>query len=43
MSKWILTGSVAGVVLATTAMLVGYLVVPPIVKKKIIEVIGCDN
>lgn len=38
MSYWILTGSVVGVIIATTALLVGFFVVPPIIIQQITEV-----
>lgn len=37
MSYWILIGSVIGIVIATTALLVGFFVVPPIIVQQITE------
>lgn len=38
MSKWILVGPVIGVALVTIALIVGYVVVPPIIIQKVTEV-----
>jgi di/tricarboxylate transporter len=38
MSKWILIGPVVGIILITTALIIGYVVVPPMIVQRIIEV-----
>lgn len=38
MSKWILVGPAVGVVLVTVALIIGYVVVPPIIVQKVTEV-----
>lgn len=38
MSYWILIGAVIGIAVATTALLVGFFVVPPIIIQQITEV-----
>lgn len=38
MSKWILVGPVVGVGLVALALVIGYVVVPPIVVQKVTEV-----
>lgn len=43
MSKWILIGPVVGAVLITLALIVGYIVVPPIIIDRVIEVIQSET
>lgn len=38
MSKWILIGPVVGIILITMALIIGYVVVPPMIVQRIIEV-----
>lgn len=38
MSKWILIGPVVGVILVTVALIVGYVVVPPMIIGRVTEV-----
>jgi di/tricarboxylate transporter len=38
MSNWILVGPVVGVVLITVALVIGYVVVPPMIVQRVTEV-----
>lgn len=38
MSKWILVGPAFGIILVTVALIVGYVVVPPIIVQRVTEV-----
>lgn len=43
MSNWILVGPVAGVVLIAAGFVLGYIAFPPIVTRRIIEVLKYAN